>query len=284
VDDLLADGRTEFQVIDGARERGAAVDSTVQGPGTLIQRQIDALLREACETVGSGRGEDVWSWHSIGGVIELRAQLPPTSDPLHRSLMLDGGSLLLNLRLLIRGLGVLPAVRAMPDPERPDLVAEVRLDGPRAVTEQDRSLVAALLAGPPNWSPADAALTMAPMVSLLPALRRAAKAEQAWLAVQPMTPVKAVDGNGGMPSTLEGTVLIVGTVLDGPAARLQAGQAAQRVVLTAAALGVPITPLRSEWSTEGDRRRVRELIGGGLWPQAVLHPDPGSQPLDPVTY
>jgi hypothetical protein len=172
----------------------------------------------------------------------------------------------------------------MPDPERPDLVAEVRLDGPRAVTEQDRSLVAALLAGPPNWSPADAALTMAPMVSLLPALRRAAKAEQAWLAVQPMTPVKAVDGNGGMPSTLEGTVLIVGTVLDGPAARLQAGQAAQRVVLTAAALGVPITPLRSEWSTEGDRRRVRELIGGGLWPQAVLHPDPGSQPLDPVTY
>ena len=139
-----------FRSSHGARERGAAVDSTVQGPGTLTQRQIDALLREACDTVGSGRGEDVWSWHSIGGVIELRAQLPPASDPLHRSLMLDGGSLLLNLRLLIRGLGVLPAVRAMPDPERPDLVAEVRLDGPRAVTEQDRSLVAALLAGPPE--------------------------------------------------------------------------------------------------------------------------------------
>jgi hypothetical protein len=262
------------------------VDSTVRGPGTLTQQQVDALLREACETVGSGRGEDVWSWHSVGGVIELRAQLPPAADPFHRSLMLDGGSLLLNLRLLIRGLGVLPAVRAMPDPERPDLVAEVRLDGPRAVTEQDRSLVAALLAGPPNWSPANAALIAAPTSSLLPALRRAAKAEQAWLAVQPMTAVKVVDPkpNGGMPSTLAGTVLIVGTVLDGPAARLQAGQAAQRVVLTAAALGVPITPLRSEWSTEGDRRRVRELIGGGLWPQAVLQPDPGSQPIDPVTY
>ena len=93
---------------------------------------------------------------------------------------------------------------------------------------------------------------MAPMISFLPALRRAAKAEQAWLAVQPMTPVKAVDpANGGMPSTLEGTVLIVGTVLDGPAARLQAGQAAQRVVLTAAALGVPITPLRSECPRKG---------------------------------
>jgi hypothetical protein len=35
-------------------------------------------------------------------------------------------------------------------------------------------------------------------------------------------------------------MLIIGTVLDDPAARLQAGQAAQRVVLTAATEGVPV--------------------------------------------
>lgn len=253
------------------------MDSTVGAPWTITQDQIDALLNEASHTARSVRSEQVWSWNSTGGVIELIAGLPPVADQRHRSLMLEAGALLLNLRLLIRGLGVLPTVRVMPDPGRPSLVAAIRLDGPRPVTDQDRSLVAALLTGPPSWSPAAAALTTAPTNSFMRAMRRAAKAEQTWLAAQPMTTFDGLDLSevAGTP-TLAGTALIVGTLLDGATARLQAGQAAQRVVLTAAALDVPITARRSEsFSDDADRRRVRELIGGGLWPQAVLQPDTG---------
>jgi hypothetical protein len=59
-------------------------------------------------------------------------------------------------------------------------------------------------------------------------------------------------------------------VLDGPAARLQAGQAAQRVVLTATAAGVPIRSLPTVLNLPAHRQTMRELIGGGLWPQAAL--------------
>jgi hypothetical protein len=66
------------------------------------------------------------------------------------------------------------------------------------------------------------------------------------------------------------TMLIIGTVLDDPAARLQAGQAAQRVAMTAATAGVPVRSLNAVLRRPADRLSVRELVGGGLWPQAAL--------------
>ena len=60
--------------------------------------------------------------------------------------MLVGGALLLNLRLLVRGMGAYVAVRIMPDPGQHDLVAVVRAEGAHPVTPDDRTLVDAVVA------------------------------------------------------------------------------------------------------------------------------------------
>jgi hypothetical protein len=67
--------------------------------------------------------------------------------------------------------------------------------------------------------------------------------------------------------------LIIGTLLDGSEAQVQAGQAAQRVMLNAAVLGTSVTPIRDVLRTDVHRLAVRTLLGGGLWPQAVLRTD-----------
>ena len=64
--------------------------------------------------------------------------------------------------------------------------------------------------------------------------------------------------------------VMIGTVLDGPATRLQAGQALQRMRLTAAVGGVPVRAVPSALCSAVDRQAMRRLVGGGLWPQAVL--------------
>jgi hypothetical protein len=236
--------------------------------------RLDAAVKQAMAAVATTDQDPAWSWYHTSDRIELLGQLPPLSDPQHRELMLTGGAALLNLRILIRGLGVHPAVRPVPDPTRRDLIAVVRLEGPRQVTAEDRALVDAVLHGV-NPRPGSSESSMATPPAgppLITALRRAAKVEQAWLAVQP-TALQAVPLGDGTPEVepdRSATMLIVGTVLDGPGARLQAGQAAQRVLLTAATAGVPVRPLPAVLNRPSDRQTMRESIGGGLWPQAAL--------------
>ena len=248
------------------------------GSVALTANRLDAAVKEAVAAAAltdpALDADPVWAWRRTQDTIELLGALPPLADVRHRGLMLAGGAALLNLRVLIRGLGVHPAVRAVPDPTRPDLVAVVRLEGPRPVTADDRALVDAVLHGV-NGRRRDAEVSdPAPLAGppLIAALRRAAKVEQSWLAVQPATEERLPDvverrvAEGGLASM----VLVVGTVLDGPAARLQAGQAAQRVVLTAATAGVHVRSLPAVLNRPADRQTMRELIGGGLWPQAAL--------------
>jgi hypothetical protein len=104
-------------------------------------------------------------------------------------------------------------------------------------------------------------------------LRRAAKTEQARLAAEPITAVLSATSKAP-DSGPEGVALIVGTVPDGSGAQVHAGQASQRVILNAAVLGVPVTPLRDVLLTDAHRQAVRALLGGGLWPQAVLRTTP----------
>lgn len=242
----------------------------------LTADRMDAAVQVAMAAVAltDFDQDPAWSWHLTQDTIELLGELPPLADVRHRPLMLIGGAALFNLRILIRGLGMDPAVRAVPDPTRRDLVAVMRLAGPRPVTADDRALADAVSLGVNEQRP-DAEPSVSPPLAgspLLAALRRAAKVEQTWLAVQPaldgVRPTR-IDGSGveGPPAS---TTLIVGTVLDGPGARLQAGQAAQRVVLTAAMAGAPVRSLPAVLNRPADRQSIRELIGGGLWPQAVL--------------
>jgi len=245
------------------------VNTRTRDFGALSWSQVDAALAESVTDLPPADSAP-WSWHCAAGTISLRADLPPVADPRHRELMLIGGALLLNLRLLIRGSGTFVTVRTLPDPGRPDLIAVLRPEGTARVTPVDRDLLRAVLHAR-DRRPAPAR----PIGDgLIGALQQTARVEQTWLARLPdPAPVEPP----GPPDRPAPSRLVVGSVLDGPTARLQSGQGLQRVLLTAALHGAPgqvdPEPLREPTG----RRRVRTIIGGGLWPQAVLRvgaPDP----------
>lgn len=71
-------------------------------------------------------------------------------------------------------------------------------------------------------------------------------------------------------------IAVVGSFHDLPLARLQAGQAMQRVLLTAVTAGLSASFLSQLVEVPTVRKQLRELIGGGLWPQAVLRIGYGS--------
>lgn len=68
----------------------------------------------------------------------------------------------------------------------------------------------------------------------------------------------------------EPLIAVIGTFHDGTLARLQAGQAMQRVLLTATTSGLAASFLSQVVEVPATRRQLRDLIGGGLWPQALL--------------
>ncbi|MET0863002.1 MAG: hypothetical protein ABWZ98_01580 [Nakamurella sp.] len=235
---------------------------------------LTALLAEATAVRGWAGGG--WRWRSTATSFELLGALPPVTEPDHRELMLIGGASLLNLRLLTRVLGLHPAVQTMPNPAAPELIAVLRPEGLRSITTEDR-LLAAGIAGESRGSipPAGQPAITDPMPDdIRKLLRRAAKVEHGFLALVSMDRLPfAIDPAGGSTMGGIGTAAVIGTVLDGPVARLQAGQAMQRVLLTAAVNGLAARPVPAVLGEPNGRAALRELIGGGLWPQAVLQLD-----------
>ncbi len=65
-------------------------------------------------------------------------------------------------------------------------------------------------------------------------------------------------------------IAVIGSFHDLPLAQLQAGQAMQRVLLTATAAGLSSSFLSQVVEVPAARTGLRDLIGGGVWPQAVL--------------
>ena len=63
---------------------------------------------------------------------------------------------------------------------------------------------------------------------------------------------------------------VIGSLRDLPTARLQAGQALERVLLTAASTDIPADVLPDLLADTVRRRTVRDLVGGGLWPHSVV--------------
>jgi len=63
---------------------------------------------------------------------------------------------------------------------------------------------------------------------------------------------------------------VIGTLHDRPLDQLQAGEAMQRVLLTATANGLATSFLSQVIEVPGTRDELRHLLGGGIWPQTVL--------------
>lgn len=72
-------------------------------------------------------------------------------------------------------------------------------------------------------------------------------------------------------------IAVIGSFNDLPLAQLQAGQAMQRVLLTATVEGLSASFLSQVIEVPRTRRQLRALIGGGLWPQTVLRLGYGPQ-------
>lgn len=312
------------------------------GPvGKLTSDDIRAVL-VAATSAPSLHNSQPWRFHRTPDAIELYAdhtRALPAADPDERELLLACGAALCNLRLALRARGLHPTVSLLPESGRPDLLARVRPVGRGPVAPADAALANAIGRRRTNRRPF-AATPVPPTV--VPALRMAARSEQAWLATlmpaqlpllralvsaahvaqqddpafvaewsrwtgrepgstdgvparssgplpEPHDEWVLRDFSGGRAKTRvpgkdfepDPLIVVIGSFQDHPLSRLHAGQAMQRVLLTAATLGLSASFLSQVVEVPSTRLRLRELIGGGLWPQTVLRLGYGS-PVPPT--
>ncbi|MEU5266847.1 hypothetical protein [Amycolatopsis sp. NPDC021455] len=74
----------------------------------------------------------------------------------------------------------------------------------------------------------------------------------------------------GRPDDSEPLVVVIGSFDDTRVDRIRAGQAMQRVLLTATAAGFDASFISQPVEVPAVRAELRRLLGGGLWPQIVL--------------
>jgi hypothetical protein len=214
-----------------------------------------------------------WTEAIDGRGIALHADIPRTlpHGAAARATRICGGAALLNLRLAVAGRGRRPVVTLLPHPGRPRVLAVVR-PGAQAVASPDERFLLAALAGRPPSSDWPAG-QIAPGARHL--LRRAAEAEGVWShqLVRPDERDRVVDAlppRTGIDADRAGMLVLIATTHDLPAAQLQAGQAAQRVLLTAAALGVNAAMLAGPTELAPITTATPTLFRGGTTPQVLL--------------
>ena len=268
------------------------MNSDVMAVGHLTRDQVQTVMR-ACAVAPPVRNKRPWRLICTPTALELRAELPiaetSTNEPDHRELLLSCGAALLNVRATIRVLGVHPAVRLMPDEDQPDLLAVVHPRTGFAAAPADVALAEAIAQRRTSRP-----LTGGIPVPMINRLRQAARVEQTWLAILPPDQLGSVqlghldsdvDGHGGHDRTaVDGRaadgrqpgarpnrlVAVIGSFHDAPLAWLQSGQGMQRVLLTADAAGLTTSLLSHVVRAARTRGQLRQLIGGGVWPQAVV--------------
>ena len=237
-----------------------------------------------------------WRFQCTPDSIELYADpLTTGTDSEQRERLLDCGAALLNLRLAIKAQGSHADVRLFPAAGRPDLLAVVRPNGYETIAPLDGELVAAIADQQSNRRP----FTAADIPSAVQRqLRRAAEVERAWLATitdeqvpqlreimrHTEIPPGAPGPGGGddLDDDPDRLVVVIGSLHDTALARLQAGQAMQRVLLTATAAGLSALLSSQAMAVPATRRELRQLLGGGLWPQIMLRLGHGTAVL-PLT-
>jgi hypothetical protein len=265
--------------------------------GMATSGSADDMLVAAATAPWGHRWDLRWSDDALE-VREDPDRTPRGADPDGRALRLACGAALVDARTVARAGGHRAHVSLLPRRDDPALLGRVRT-GPalppsvhdvalaeavrRRRTDRDTSRRLAphtaadtaldgLLDGLP-----DAPLTR----ELRHALSRAARHEQAWMIVVDDPAGRrelraiAAEAEADRPRgpdlrALVPTVAVVATVHDTPLAQLRAGMAVELVLLTATTRGVPAWPVTPPPEPRRHRGRVRTLVGGGLWPQALL--------------
>ncbi|MEU5264397.1 hypothetical protein [Amycolatopsis sp. NPDC021455] len=232
----------------------------------------------------------------------------PEADRDRRELVLSCGAALFNLRAAVHRCGCLPAGTLRPRLDRLSLLAVVRpvptgTPDPAMVRLASAIPRRATIRGALAKSPVPEAVVgelrraaeaeQAWLVVLTGAQRVAAAALIARACRQqledPGFRTERVRWSGstrpdGLPGIAEhrrapviaGTpdelplLVLLGSFEDGPVDRLRAGQALQRVLLTATLADLDVAFRSAPVELASARRELRELAGGAVWPQALL--------------
>ena len=106
---------------------------------------VDGLLATAARAP-SVLNTQPWLFRVTTYTIELYADRSRKlrSDLTAREMLISCGAALFGLRLAIRGIGYQPEISLLPEPERPDVLAAVRLGKQRPLTEAERMMIGAL--------------------------------------------------------------------------------------------------------------------------------------------
>lgn len=251
--------------------------SSVAAVGSLAPDEVRFVLGAVRHLRHENRS---WTLEGTGQGFELRCPAaaghsaatggPP--GPPSRELLIECGRVVLDLRVAVRALGVRPTVHLLPDADESDLIAVVEPQGAGVPAPDDLALMEAI---PLVHDRLQQTVTHRGVhAATITRLRQSAKMEQAWLATLTIDQVQGLWGADlGAPTAPDprgGVTAVIGSLRDLPTARLQAGQALERVLLTAVACDVHAAVLAVPVSSGEDRRRVRDVIGGGLWPQSVI--------------
>ncbi|MFD0534928.1 hypothetical protein ACFQY7_15440 [Actinomadura luteofluorescens] len=195
-----------------------------------------------------------WRFKVVSGLIEVHAdpaRFRLAHDPAGRGLHLSSGAALVNLRLAAAQLGHEAVVRLLPDAGRPSVLASVRLAGRHRVSREERLLYAATLrpfrAGP-------SASGACPPLPVVDELAGEARLEGATLRRLPPGPNSA------------GQRAVLTTRGDSRAEWLRAGQALQRLLLSASARSLAASFVYAAVDMPG----VEEVTDPGETPQVLL--------------
>lgn len=95
----------------------------------------------------SSHNTQPWKFRRRGDTVEVMAdelRHLAVIDPARRQLVMSCGCALYNARIAVRASGYREDVRLFPDPDRPELLATLRLGLPRSATEEDHELFQAI--------------------------------------------------------------------------------------------------------------------------------------------
>lgn len=311
----------------------------------LTAPQIVQVVR-AAGLAPSLHNTQPWRFRPTTDTLELyadRSRRLPVADPGGKELRLACGAALFNLRIALLELGVRPTVSVLPDPARPDLIAEVRSSGYRQPSPVVLRFARAIPARHTNRRPfTDSRVPM----DARHALRRAAVEEGAWLdlvtdpeerwalsrlarsahdrqmadpafvselqawtgrsedradgvparAGGPLPPpnstwvLRDFSGGGAAPGHTYEADPVIGVLSahdDGPREEVRAGEALQRVLLTATVHGLAVSFLSQLVEVPEARSSLQRLVSGTKPPQVVLRighgwPVPRTPRRDPL--
>ncbi len=150
-------------------------------PSTEEAREKLHFLLNYAVLAPSGHNTQPWLFNVSSGAVELLADRTrglPVVDPEDRELVISCGAALFFLRVAIRHFGYTDEVRTFPNPDDPDLLAEVRLGAPYHATAEEHQLFEAITKRRTNRVPFQE--REVPQEALNP-LEAAATEEGAWL-------------------------------------------------------------------------------------------------------